>query len=66
MTLGAICAESTGDMTRQLTRRVDELAERLELTLLPQHADACWNRGAAFGLAMEHARRIVCEAKVHA
>jgi hypothetical protein len=60
MILAAISAVA-GDETLALAaaKRVDGFADDLERVLLPQSADACWGRGAAFTLAMDHARRII-------
>lgn len=64
MVLAAVCAE-IGDVAeaRALARRTESLAEQLEIALQPQSANACWGRGAAFALAMEHARKIVQSAR---
>jgi hypothetical protein len=42
-----------------LATHIEEMAESLDAALLPQSAAVCWGRGAAFALALEHARRIV-------
>lgn len=60
MVLGAVCVvASTADAVRSLAGRVDRLSETLDQCLAPQTASQCWNRGAAFGLAMDHAQRVV-------
>jgi len=60
MIVAAICTQDwpAADARRRL-RDVDDLAWQLDRALLPQTAAQCWGRGAAFGLAMEHARRII-------
>jgi hypothetical protein len=60
MVLAAICSiADTNDVARLLAARIESLSSALELALSPATPDACWGRGAAFGLAMEHARRVV-------
>lgn len=44
---------------RQLVIRAGEFSELLDIKLLPHSAANCWGRGAAFGLALEHARQVV-------
>lgn len=44
---------------RRLAIRTGEFADQLDVTLVPHTASGCWGRGAAFGLALEHARKIV-------
>jgi hypothetical protein len=46
------------DMAAVRALRVEEQAERLEARLQPHTAKDCWNRGAAFGLAMKYASEI--------
>lgn len=38
---------------------IDTLADRLTESLAPTTAEACWNKGAAFTLAMQRAQKIV-------
>lgn len=42
-------------------RQIGPLVERLDKALAPETAERCWGKGAAFGLAMAHAVRIVTE-----
>jgi hypothetical protein len=49
------------DTVRTLSKHVEKLSDKLEAALLPGDAEKYWNKGAAFGLAMEHSRRIVKE-----
>jgi len=64
MILGAICHEVKSEAEiRRLCRDVDELSDKLEITLLPQSVKQCWGRGAAFSLAMGHAQIIVKESR---
>lgn len=62
MILGAIChvAKTPAD-ARRLVLNTAAWADVLELALLPHGSSRCWGRGAAFGLAMEQARKIVEE-----
>lgn len=58
MILGAVClllraTDTDAAVTRAV--RVDELCTKLEERLAPQTPKHCWGRGAAFGLAMQHA-----------
>jgi hypothetical protein len=60
MILSAICAEApVAAVLVELTKQIGPMAEDLELALHPHTATECWGRGTAFGLALEHARRIV-------
>lgn len=60
MILGAICALTNGSqMTVALTRKSLALSDALTASLLPHTPEQCWNRGAAFGLAMEKAKVLV-------
>ena len=60
MVLAAICNESDKpDDARTMVLLLDHFTRALDKALLPQVASECWNRGVAFSLAMEHARRIV-------
>ena len=61
MVLSAICAEAGGSHGIALARQADSLACRLEEELHPHSAATCWGRGAAFGLALERARRLIQE-----
>jgi hypothetical protein len=60
MIVAAIClvAESP-DEAKKIARKTDDLRAALEESLLPADADKCWNRGAAFSMAMDKARLIV-------
>lgn len=53
-----------GDKIGQEIFRVPVLTDQLRAELLPRTAVECWGRGAAFSLAMEHARRIVAASRV--
>ena len=56
MIMSAIC-----DLNKPvLFGRIEELADILENDLRPTEADLCWNRGAAFTLAMEKAI-VICD-----
>ena len=55
MMMAAICIFNK----MSLFGRLEELAQKLEDNLAPIEAKNCWNRGAAFTLAMERAYRIV-------
>jgi hypothetical protein len=60
MILGAICiqAKDTEELVRMAINTA-VFAEELDHKLLPQSASSCWNKGAAFSLAMEKARAVV-------
>lgn len=45
-----------------VAKDIAQLAERLETRLLPQTAESCWGRGAAFSMAMAGALALVREA----
>lgn len=58
MIMSAIC-----DLNKPvLFGRIEELADMLEGDLRPTEADLCWNRGAAFTLAMEKAVGVLSKA----
>ena len=60
MILGVICFLSRGtEPAKALARKTPLFAEQLEAVLLPHTAEKCWGKGAAFGLAVNHARQIV-------
>jgi len=60
MVLAAICAIARNDSeVRQMTIHLEELGDKLEHALIPQSAEKCWGKGAAFSLAMDHARTLV-------
>lgn len=60
MILAAILVEyDQADVVHRIAATVEQLAARLESALLPQTIAQCWGRGAAFGLSMEIARKIV-------
>lgn len=60
MVMAAICAvRPAATSARQVAGHAEELASELDAALAPHDAGRCWGKGAAFGLAMEHARRIV-------
>jgi hypothetical protein len=64
MILAAICeVAKTTEEACGLASRSEKLADRLDLALLPESAAGCWGKGAAFGLAMEQARKCVSEAR---
>lgn len=64
MVLSAICfvSNGNGDISK-LTPLISKLVDRLDTALIPQTTNQCWGRGAAFGLAMQHCKRIVNEAQ---
>ena len=55
MILAAIVEQQKGS----LVSRVRVLADKLERELLPYSANACWGRGASFGMAMKKAAEVV-------
>jgi hypothetical protein len=58
MVLAAIVAEGESDEARSsLVKQVDAAVRRLQAAIAPQTPEGCWGRGAAFTLAMEHARK---------
>lgn len=59
MILAAICDATPFDTIQKLSRRVAYFSEKLDSALLPHSAEACWNKGTAFGMALESARKIV-------
>jgi hypothetical protein len=64
MILGAIVEVSCStEDAKRLAKQAEWFASRLDTALKPATAEQCWNRGAAFGLALESARRIVEEAR---
>lgn len=63
MVLGAIYfLAPSADVARTLARQTERFAGDLDGALGQHTANECWGRGAAFGLAMEHARRIIAAA----
>lgn len=63
MLLAAICVVTeTREQLILMAARIDRLSDSLDLALLPETSVRCWGKGAAFGLAMEQARRCVAEA----
>lgn len=60
MVLAAICAVAPDVLrARELAKHTSRFASALDAALAPHTAESCWGKGAAFGLAMDHARRIV-------
>lgn len=60
MIMAAICyTEVQPDAMFKYAKLVQFMADQLQSLLLPQGADQCWNRGAAFSLAMEQAKKCV-------
>ena len=60
MTMAAICEYSPSVVRAELVaKKTSLMAEELEIALSPHRASECWGKGAAFGLAMEHASEIV-------
>lgn len=60
MIMSAIVATADDESkARQLAIHTAEFADKLDVALLPHTSSNCWGRGAAFGLALEHAKRIV-------
>jgi hypothetical protein len=65
MILAALCAPAVlPKHIHILAGQTEILADRLEASLQPQGAARCWGRGAAFGLAMENARKIISEIRM--
>lgn len=64
MILAAVCLVYKTGGTEQIIKKaaeVDTLCRKLEARLLPETADRCWGRAAAFGLAMQHAIHCIHE-----
>ncbi len=61
MIAGAVLFFADGDLNtvRELASHLSLWANQLEAALAPQTPQQCWGKGAAFGLAMEAARKIV-------
>jgi hypothetical protein len=60
MILAAICMEAeTLAQVREWSKLSQQMAGRLETALAPHGVAKCWNKGVAFGLAMERAKEIV-------
>lgn len=60
MLLAAIASESDTDIQRdRFTVSIDAMVRQLMDALAPETPATCWGRGAAFMLAMQHAKRIV-------
>ena len=63
MILAAIAVSAkTADEAGSISLHAVNLAEKLEAALQPETADRCWGKGAAFSLAMNHARQLVAVA----
>lgn len=62
MILAAVCelCESPQQLLL-IINRTSQLADRLDAALLPESSARCWGKGAAFGLAMAQARKIVTD-----
>lgn len=59
MIVAALCVKSKKEAVDHLFVRISEFSDALDIALMPHTASSCWGRGAAFGLALEHARRII-------
>jgi hypothetical protein len=60
MVLAAICSVSSSTQeAMSLAKTTPAFADNLERALKPQTAALCWGKGAAFGLALKHARDCV-------
>jgi hypothetical protein len=60
MLLAAIVVvDCTNEARAEMAARMSVLTSRLANALAPQTAEDCWGKGAAFGLAMAHAIKIV-------
>jgi hypothetical protein len=60
MITAAICRESHDEEEAvKVSINTQVFADELELMLHPQSARTCWNKGAAFSMALERAREIV-------
>jgi hypothetical protein len=60
MVLGVIC-EKHETFVEQLCGQFEQLADIVERRLAPVPVDRCWNKGAAFSLAMDRANELVDE-----
>jgi len=61
MILAVVCDRYQEDPDRiKLCGELERLADELELRLHPVPIKNCWNKGAAFGLAMDRAVDVVC------
>ena len=65
MVLGAICSLDDQDGVSELFGYIEILSGKLEHSLMPVDVVRCWNRGAAFTLAMEKARTVCREKLKH-
>jgi hypothetical protein len=60
MILSTICAEAQDAASAgELAILTEDMAAQLEAALAPLTAAKCWNKGAAFALALEHARKVI-------
>lgn len=60
MILGAICfsTDSPQDAGR-ISKNIEDLANRLDVALMPYKAESCWGKGASFGMALEKAKALI-------
>lgn len=58
----AVRAQPLEDKAAELALKAARLSEKLDAALIPETADRCWGKGAAFSLAMNHARSLVAGA----
>lgn len=54
----ALCAGSAPELVHNLAKHVTIFARQLEEGLLPETAERCWGRGAAFRLSLQKAKEI--------
>ena len=67
MILASVCQDAKNHAeVEYLSIRALQLADKLVEKLLPEEAARCWNKGAAFTLAMQRAQEIVMEAQQEA
>jgi hypothetical protein len=60
MIMAAICYQATSEsQARLMAMRTREFADRLESALIPQTAESCWGKGAAFSLALTQAKTVI-------
>jgi hypothetical protein len=59
MILAAICVEARStEQISEMAPHTQKLADKLETLLLPETAQRCWGKGAAFSLALQQARML--------
>lgn len=59
MVLAAMCEAESDRSIQDLSKRASYYAEKLEDRLKPHSAEECWNKGTAFGMALEQARKVI-------